>query len=288
MALKQVDKTEKKDLNVGVLEGQNQGLSNVEFSEEEKTEGLDFKTEEIEVSNIETEGSPMEMMRKMLEEQERKLTANFEKRLQEEKRKNESLAVGKKELDEDSKKGEELLSDWLENPVTFFSYVVNYSLMGDMRRGKESLPPNGAIKFSPLVRSKRKDGRGVVVTSICAVKSNSRAEVEYLRTSPLFGITFHESVDGATKVDASLAQILISSNQEVQRLNDHDVVNKCTAYGIKLSTDIDLMRRRLTDHLAKQKKAQMDVYYDKQKVDMEKMVINEDTGNLAHIIDKNV
>jgi len=273
-----------KDSNVGSQEEKDQVVSNV-FSEENAV-----ITEEVKggVSEAVVEvkaGISEEELEVILAREREKMQTEFQKIMREEFQKNEALSAGKKEIASDLKRGEDLIDDWLETPVTFFSYSFTYSLFSDMRQGKESIPPNGMIKFKTLIRRIVKSDRGVTTTSVCVAKSNSRAEVEWLRSSPLFGITFQESISGTTTMDASMAQVLIASNQEVNKLNDYDVITKCRAYNLPILTDVQVMRKNLTQHLADMKKAASDKYYANQMQQMANMTENE-SGKLERLIER--
>ena len=69
------------------------------------------------------------------------------------------LNKDKEALDEDLDYVNELQDDWLENPVVFFAFSYQFSIHGDRRRGMEEIPPHGAIKFKPVIRTKRKKGK---------------------------------------------------------------------------------------------------------------------------------
>lgn len=144
-----------------------------------------------------------------------------------------------------------LNNDWVEKPEVFFAFSFRFSIWGDKKEGRESMPPNGAVKFSPIIRSKRQGQRGVEVISVSHYASNSKSEIEYLKKHSKFGILFYQNQSKVTQMDYVLAQKLAESNNQVQSMNDQQIIARCKNEGIDVLTDVSTMRSALTEHIAK-------------------------------------
>ncbi|MHA2170204.1 MAG: hypothetical protein ACXAB7_09960 [Candidatus Kariarchaeaceae archaeon] len=144
-----------------------------------------------------------------------------------------------------------IIDDWLETPVIFFCFSDSYSNHSEKRRGKDSFPPNGPIKFKPLHRYKRRHGQDwkVISTSQCVTHSSN--EVEWLRNSPGYGIKFFENENDAKNVNASLAQKMLTQHGIVSRMSDHAVIERARIEGLAVkSGDLAQLRRSLVETLA--------------------------------------
>lgn len=207
------------------------------------------------------------------------LQEDFERKLNERLKEERKLTEGKRSVNESVDYTKELVDDYLAIPVTFFSYQSSYSFHGDMRRGKESLPPGGMVRFKNLIRSRRRNGSQIQVVSVSTVTVKSRELLDFLRSSPYFGILFHETINQALTVDALWAQKLIEANQQVQRMSDATIIQRCSQEQIPLSQDIQLMRKQLTEFVAKRAKAQFDSIQNGLSESVRKMTSNVDEGD---------
>jgi hypothetical protein len=162
-----------------------------------------------------------------------------------------SLNNDKKELDADLAYVQELQDDWLENPVVFFAFSYQFSVHGDMRRGIETIPPQGAIRFKPVIRTKRKRGKETQVISVSSVVVHSKEVVDYLRTHTQYGILFFENVESAMNVDATWAQKMVEAQTSISRLSDIQVISRAQQEGIPVTQSPEDMRRQLVEKMAK-------------------------------------
>lgn len=217
---------------------QNQETSNV-F--EETVE--EVKKEEKE------ESIPLSLVQKMMSDLEEK----FSKKL----KKIESSSQ-KSYIEEDLDYVASLEDDWLEQPVVFFAFSLNFSIHGDKRRGDLTTPPNGAIKFRPLIRTKRKNGKSIQVISVSSVKVQSQSEVDYLRGHSQYGIAFYENMGSAMNVDSTWAQKMIEAQQSINRLSDMQMIARAKQEGISVSQSPEGMRRELVELIAKRSIEQHD------------------------------
>lgn len=169
----------------------------------------------------------------------------------------------------------DLEEDWLDTPAVFFAYSINYSIHGDKKRGVESKPPQGAVRFKPIVRQKRKGRKGEEVISVSSVKVHSKAVADYLRNHSQFGIAFFEDMDAVLNLNTGWAQKLIEANSSINRLSDQQIIARCKQEGLPVTTDVIMMRKSLVEKIAERSIAQQDqMLYGK----LRKAVIDQKTG----------
>lgn len=218
----------------------------------EESNAPEMKEEQVVVEKKE-EAVPVSIVEKMMRELEEKLLNKFSSQINKLK-----TAEAQKTLDADLDYVQNLQDDWLEQPVVFFAFSMNFSIHGDKKRGVETTPPNGPIKFKPLVRTKRKRNRDVQVISVSSIKVNSAAEVEYLRNHSQYGIAFFENMTSAMAVDSTWAQKMMEAQQSISRLSDMQVIARIQQEGLSVTNSPEAMRRQLVELTAERAKAQQD------------------------------
>ena len=225
--------------------------SETEITVFEESNAPEMKEEKVVVKK--EEALPVSIVEKMMRELEEKLLNKFSSQINKLK-----TAEAQKELDADLAYVQDLQDDWLEQPVVFFAFSMNFSIHGDRKRGVETLPPNGAIKFKPLVRTKRKRSRDVQVISVSSIKVNSKTEVEYLRNHSQYGIAFFENMTSAMAVDSTWAQKMMEAQQSITRLSDMQVIARIQQEGLSVTNSPEAMRRQLVEITAERAKNQQD------------------------------
>jgi len=236
-------KTEVKDLDL-----HNEVPSNDDsllFDSETKVEDDVFVKKESEKVSKE-DMLPMSLVQRMVKEVEERLTNQFMKQV--EKFKTPTIA-NREYTDEDYIA--DLEDDWLDQPVVFFAFSFNFAIHGDKKRGVESLPPSGPIRFQPLIRTKRRRQRDVQVISVSSVKIQSREVVEYLRGHSQFGIAFYENMGSAINVDSTWAQKMIEAQQSISRLSDMQIIARAKQEGVSVTQSPETMRKQLIELQAK-------------------------------------
>ena len=208
---------------------------------EEVTEVVDKEEKE--------ESIPMSLVQKMLNELEQKFTSKINKL---------KVQSSRSEMDDDLQYVRDLEEDYMEIPSIFFSFSINYSIHGDNKRGMDSEPPQGPIKFKPLIRTKKRGQRGTQVVSVSSVKVHSKEVADYLRNHSHFGIAFYENVDSAMNVDSTWAQKMIEAQQSISRLSDMQVIARSKQEGIAVTQSPEAMRKMLVDRDAKRRIAQQE------------------------------
>lgn len=196
---------------------------------------------------------PLSLVQKMMTELEDKLLNTFNSKISKIK-----TQEAKEEMSRDLEYVQDLEDDWLDTPVVFFAYSFNFSIHGDKRRGEETEPPHGAIKFKPLIRTKRKTGKQTQVVSVSSVKIQSRAEVDYLRSHSQYGIAFYENMESALNIDSTWAQKMVEAQQSISRLSDMQMIQRAKQEGVAITQSPESMRRQLIELIAKRSINQQD------------------------------
>lgn len=229
MAVKK--KTTEEDLNLETT----QDASNV-FDTTEEIVVVAKKEEEKE------ETLPLSFVQKMMKEMEEKFKNQIDK----------LISSSKSNDDYDSDYIAELEDDWLEVPVVFFAFSFNFSIHGDKKRGIETEPPGGPVRFVPLIRTKKKGSKGVQVVSVSSVKVHSKTLVDYLRGHSQFGVAFYENMESALNIDATWAQKMVEAQQSISRLSDMQVIARAKQEGISISQSPEGMRKQLVEKHARE------------------------------------
>jgi hypothetical protein len=227
--------------------------SNIEMTStnEQNDAQVEFEVElfEEETKKEEVKQEPtfsLSTVQKMMQDAEERMMNMFKSQMSK-----MSLNKDKEELDADLSYVQELQEDWLENPVVFFAFSYQFSIHGDMRRGIETIPPQGAIRFKPVIRTKRKRGKETQVISVSSVVVHSKEVVDYLRTHTQYGILFFENVESAMNVDATWAQKMVEAQTSISRLSDIQVISRAQQEGIPVTQSPEDMRRQLVEKMAK-------------------------------------
>lgn len=227
--------------------------SNIEVTskKEQNDAPVEFEVElfEEETKKEEVKEEPtfsLTTVQKMMKDAEERMMNMFKSQMSK-----MNLSKDKEELDADLAYVQELQDDWLENPVVFFAFSYQFSIHGDMRRGIETIPPQGAIRFKPVIRTKRKRGKETQVISVSSVVVHSKEVVDYLRTHTQYGILFFENVESAMNVDATWAQKMVEAQTAISRLSDIQVISRAQQEGIAVSQSPEDMRRQLVEKMAK-------------------------------------
>jgi hypothetical protein len=188
---------------------------------------------------------PMSAVEGLLKRMEERLSNQFNAKLQKLK-----LGAAKEALESDADYITELEEDWLDIPVVFFAYSINFSIHGDNNRGKSTKPPQGPVRFRPIIRTKRQGRKGPEIISVSSIKVHSSSVANYLRSHSQFGIAFFENMDSVLNIDSGWAQKLIEANQSIQRLSDQQIIARCRQENIPIGTDIIRMRKALVEGIA--------------------------------------
>ena len=218
--------------------------------EEQNDAPVEFEVELFDDNNeVKEEKEPsfsLSAVQKMMKDAEERMMSMFNSQISKLK-----LNKDKEALDEDLDYVQSLQDDWLENPVVFFAFSYQFSIHSDMRRGIEEIPPHGAIRFKPVIRTKRKKGKETQVISVSSVIVHSKEVVDYLRSHTQYGILFFENVESAMNVDATWAQKMVEAQTSISRLSDVQVISRAQQEGLAVTQSPEDMRRQLVEKMAK-------------------------------------
>lgn len=246
MAIKKENKDATPQTEETVFGGSSANESEISFIVEEPQK---VEVKEEAKQEVKEESIPLSFVQKMMKEMEEKFTNQINKL---------KTASARRELDSDLEYVADLEEDWLEVPVVFFAFSFNFSIHGDKKRGIETEPPHGPIKFKPLIRTKRKSGKEVQVISVSSVKVQSREEAEYLRNHSQYGIAFYENMESAMSIDSTWAQKMVEAQQSIGKLSDMQVIARAKQEGVSVSQSPEKMRRELVELTAKRAIAQQE------------------------------
>lgn len=236
------------------LEKKNNNKDVTPATEETVTEGMNAQDTQIEFEDTAKEESiPLSVVEKMMKSFEEKLMSKFNSQMQKLK-----MSKAEDELNSDLAYVNNLEEDWMEKPAVFFAFSLNFSIHGDKKRGIGSEPPQGAIEFKPLIRTKRKSQRGTQVVSVSSVKVHSKEVADYLRGHSQYGIAFYENMDSVMNVDSTWAQKMVEAQQSIGRLSDLQVIARAKQEGIAVGQSPEAMRKQLIEKIAKRQIAQQD------------------------------
>lgn len=157
----------------------------------------------------------------------------------------------------------ELIDDVLEKPAVFFSYRNEYFLYSDFRENREVICPGGIegengkmkpgrIAFKTIIRQRRRTENGDRLICVSSAKIESKSQYEFLKKHSRFGIDFFESLSDVNgEYDPMWAQKIQDAANSIAKMRDIDIISECTRRGIPLGQDVQQMRKRLIDTIAR-------------------------------------
>lgn len=241
-------------------------LEQIKDAQEEPKKVVERTEKKAEVKTepavISTPTISLEDVQKLLAEQ----NAKFEAKLKE--------VTTQAKVDSKQALIDEEQDDYMDDPATFFVFASSYSILGDKIRGKETIPPNGKIRFTNVLRTRTRGGNnGDKIISVSSHVTHSKTTAEWLRNCTAFGLEIFEDMNTVHSVDADWAQRLVAANSIVQNFSDHAVLSRCKQEGIPISTDLHNLRRELTTVIAKKNEDQYKLALKKR---LEKANIEDD------------
>jgi len=173
--------------------------------------------------------------------------------------------------------------DVLEDPKIYFTYSNGKTLYSytDVKTRKIIDLPYGVdrpIRFKKVYSYRKLDrtGKGDKVHTVARYVTYSKKEDEFLRNHPYFNISIFESMGEAEAIDSSFATILESTRTMVNKMSNHNVVDRARNLDLPILEDPSEMRKSLIHKLAKQ---QMDSAAAKNKSYVEDSVQSRDIIN---------
>lgn len=116
--------------------------------------------------------------------------------------------------------------DWQEETVSFSARKV-FFIVGSYidSKGVERIPPYKLIKFRYAASDIKKDGREDQVLNYCVYQTNLKAEIEFLRNHPAFGIEFHENLNTTMNDDLTMHEFRIKAATSINSMSDDAIIN---------------------------------------------------------------
>lgn len=144
--------------------------------------------------------------------------------------------------------------DYLDTPVIFFAYVHQYLLNSYKRRGQIVMPPHGTIKFAHSAKYRKSvmgsnEYRDV---QLCTAIIRSKAEAEYIRQCPDYGVRVFENINGGDNINSQIADYLSKARMVVSTMSSHAVITRAGELGVPVTEDIDAVRRNIMYKMAEE------------------------------------
>jgi hypothetical protein len=145
-------------------------------------------------------------------------------------------------------------NDYLAEPVMFFTYKNYYSIHSETRYSHEEKTPYGRpIVFQNVTGHITGNPRGGKQTvQISAAQIQTKKELEWMRSSPKFNVVFFEKMKDVMDIDPVRATHLAQAMAEISSLSEFQVTQRAAAQGIQMGTDVEQMRRKLIEKMAKE------------------------------------
>ncbi len=158
------------------------------------------------------------------------------------------------------------MGDFLDSPVTFFSYKFIYTIYDDFKYGTAVKTPYGRpIKFHPSYRYKKSGVsiRDIKIVTVSMAQVHSKKEIEWLQAHSKFNIAFFESSKQAESIDDQFADKLAEVSSAVNSMHQAGIVKRAQAEGLPITEDLEALKRTLIMHLAEKKMKEKKVRYVK-------------------------
>jgi len=145
-------------------------------------------------------------------------------------------------------------SDYLPEPVAFFTYSRRYVIWDDKRYGQPvKTPYNRPFIFinvsTHVTGGVGRNGTQVLHTSVCLV--STKKEVEWLQKHSLYKTVFFESMgETATIIDRHFALKMQEGLAEISSLTEYEIMKRAIDAGVSPSKDLSAMRSALIVKIA--------------------------------------
>lgn len=117
--------------------------------------------------------------------------------------------------------------------VTFTARNIMY-VVASYRdyRGIEIIAPHKVIIFQYAASDIRKEGREESVKNFCQYTTNLRTEIEFLRNSPYYGITFSENTNEMMEEDVQDTRFKVRAATQLASTSPEQIFSMATQYNI--------------------------------------------------------
>lgn len=160
------------------------------------------------------------------------------------------------------------MDDILETPAVFFSNKVSTAIFDDVKKGKVTLCPFGAVRFKTILRYTSPSQKGKIITQSMAVVWSKR-QAEFLREHTDFNIRFFEKSSQSKNLSSDFLEKVVECYLLVKSMTDYEVQQKLLELDIKIEDDNFIeLRKKLAYKLAENHTSISDLIQNKVTEDL--------------------
>lgn len=149
--------------------------------------------------------------------------------------------------------------DYDEKGAMFTSYGNGYLIIDDKRNGHAVRTPYGnKFKFRFQGAHITRVGRVDSYSSFCSFRTNSKREIEWLRSHSRYGIEFYENTNLAISMDARKIDIAARIHKQVQNLERDQILARAKKHNIPIGGDLDGIASMLSLTMATEEMKRLD------------------------------
>lgn len=143
--------------------------------------------------------------------------------------------------------------DYDEEGVTFCAPFSGYAITDDRRKGHViRLPYNKKFIFFTYEGERVfQQGKYAQKLVFSTYRSQSKAEIKWIRESTFFNTMYYESTKGMQNFDVQRAQKLARIMTMLTNFELPSIISRCKEYNVPVGTDISVMRSMLAMEMAK-------------------------------------
>lgn len=128
--------------------------------------------------------------------------------------------------------------------VTFFTYNIYHVIASYTKNGRPIGAPYKPIEFGFLSSQREMTGKEENIVHMCRYTCKSKAELDFLKGSPEFGVVFFDNPSFSKKKASTVSRIMAKIHS-MAKTGPHDLRRMCIEQGIQFSTDLDSVKSEL-------------------------------------------
>lgn len=167
--------------------------------------------------------------------------------------------------------------DFDEKGVTFTSYGNGYLIVDDVRKGHPVRTPYGRVfKFRFNASRITQVGKTQEYSAFCTFKTNSKKEIEWLRSHTLYNVDFFEDAKVALSADAIAAQVAVRMSRIVNSLDQSQILRRAKEMNITIGGDLaDIKQLMILQMTQEELKRQGEAALERSKEAYEKEIFDK-------------
>jgi len=123
--------------------------------------------------------------------------------------------------------------DYQDEAVTFTARWVFHVVVSYLdHRGMEVIAPYKPITFIYAASDIRKDGREEEIINFSQYTTHLKAEIEFLRNNPVYGLHYTENMNSASKIDIKRVEYRARAANEIMNSSPEGVMDLAKEYDI--------------------------------------------------------